>query len=448
MVLSDAEERALLSRPVREVSPEDLDHLFLSGAKPETQWYLGMELELLSHHLSDHSAASHDVIEKVLATLQDRRQMTPVHEANGALVGLEGDGQIISLEPGGQLEFASRPHRSLKKMQREILEYSDALREAGAEQGVAFFAMGQQPFVTRENAPRMPKPRYDMMRRYLGARGARALDMMHLTGSVQCTVDFQSEKNLVNKVRTAAKASPFLSALVAASPFTAGKPNGFKTVRYQIWLETDDERCGLWPEMVDEEGLRPRRYVERALKAAPMFFIRDDEYRPAEDKPFLAYAKDGFEGTTVTVADLLDHLTTFFPEIRTKSYVEMRGADCVLPAEAVAIGGFWRGLLDDDAARAEVDDRLKAMDYEALRALQPEIAKVGLEANSAAGPVLEVIRWLVKRSYERLDKSAPDCAECVLPLVERADSGRSPADEMLARAAKTSVEDALSIVQV
>ncbi|MEQ9498512.1 MAG: glutamate-cysteine ligase family protein [Deltaproteobacteria bacterium] len=448
MVLSDEEERALLSRPVRDAAPAELEKLFLSAAKPETQWYLGMELELLSLQLSDGMPATHAQIAQILEKLGERRSMERVEEADGALVGLEGDGQIISLEPGGQLEFASRPHRSLQKMKAEVLEYSSALHAAGDEIGVRFLAMGQQPFVNRDTAPRMPKPRYDMMRRYLGPRGARALDMMHLTGSVQCTVDFQSEQNLVDKVRTAARVSPFLSALVAASPFTEGKPNGFKTVRYQIWLETDDERCGLWPEMFDDEGLRPRRYMARAMKAAPMFFMREGKFVPADDKPFAAYAQDGFQGTTVTVSDLLDHLTTFFPEIRTKGYVEMRGADCVLPEEAVAIGGFWRGLLDDEEARREVDERLAAIDYAAARELQPKIATLALDADSPAGPVRDVVKWLTKRAHERLDKSAPDCAECVMPLVERAERGRSPADELLDRAAATSVRDALSIVEI
>lgn len=444
MVLGDS--GSLLDRPLRDVSRDELvEQLFLKSAKPGTEWYLGLELELFTHHLEDHAAASHETIAKVLERLGAARGMTDVREPDGSLIGLEGDGQIVSLEPGGQLEFASRPHRSLKKMRVELLEYTAGLREAGDSEGLGFYALGQQPFVTRETAPRMPKPRYEMMRRYLGARGARALDMMHLTGSVQCTVDFQSEQNLVDKVRTAARVSPFLSALVAASPFTEGKPNGFKTVRYQIWLETDDERCGLWPEMLDEEGLRPHRYLERAMNAAPMFFIRDDNYVPADDKPFSHFANEGFEGTTVTVADFLDHLTTFFPEVRTKGYVELRGADCVKPKEAVAIGGFWRGVLDDEAVRKEIDDRLSMMDYAALRELQPKIARDGLDADSPAGPVGEVAEWLAERSYGRLAAATPDCAECVLPLVERAKRRKSPADEMLE---KSSIEEALALVRV
>ncbi|MEO1337328.1 MAG: glutamate-cysteine ligase family protein, partial [Myxococcota bacterium] len=359
-----------------------------------------------------------------------------------------GEGQAVSLEPGGQLEYASRPHRSLKKLRQELFDYMADLK-ASAGDDLGFWAVGQQPHVDRHTAPKMPKPRYDQMRRFFGQRGARALDMMHLTGSVQCTVDFLDERNLVNKVRTAVKASPFLSALVAASPFSSGRPNGFKTVRYQIWLETDDDRAGIWPEMLDDEGLTVRRYIERAMKAAPVFFIRDGEYFAPEYKPFSHFRDEGFGGTDVTVADFLDHLTTFFPEVRAKGYVEMRGADCLPPAWAVAIAGFWRGLLDDEACRQEVDDRLKSMDYEALRALQPQVARQALEGNSPAGPVVEVARWLAQRAHERLSTSAPDCAECVLPLVEQAEKGVSPADEMLAAVASgQSIEEALAPFEI
>ena len=231
------ERQALLARPLKDTSVDDLEHLFLGAAKADTQWFVGLELELLSFERETLLPLGHRQISGVLDRLGKHRAMQQEHEASGALVGLKGDGQSVSLEPGGQLEFASRPHRSLKKLRQELFDYMADLKAAAGE-GVGFWAIGQQPFVDRDSAPKMPKPRYDMMRRYFGQRGARALDMMHLTGSIQCTVDFLDEKNLVDKVRTACRASPFLSALVAASPFSSGQPNGFKSVRYQIWLET------------------------------------------------------------------------------------------------------------------------------------------------------------------------------------------------------------------
>ncbi len=438
----------LLDRPVRETSLDDLTQLFLGAAKPDTQWFVGAEIELLPYDLSSSLPADHGRLALVLETLGQLKNMEREYEPNGALVGLKGHGQLVSLEPGGQLEFASTPHRSLKKLEREIVEHAQFLRQAGDAHGVGFWSLGLQPFVDRHSSPKMPKPRYERMRDYLGQAGTRGLDMMHLTGSVQTTVDFRSEQNLVDKMRTGVRASPFLAALVAASPFSAGKPNGFKTYRYWIWLDTDETRCGIWPEMLDAEGLHPKRYLQKTLLAPPMFFIRNDEYRSAEMKPFGHYVEHGFEGTPVTVKDLLDHLTTFFPEIRPKGYLEFRAQDCVNPKLAVGIAGFWRGILDDEPTRQAVEERLSAMDFEALRKLQPEVAIHGLEAQSAAGPVAEVAEWLVNAAYQRLKSGAPDCAACVLPLLEQAQSRRSPADELLERAEKTSILEALERVRI
>jgi glutamate--cysteine ligase len=447
MILGGGDD-AYLQRPLADLSKADLARLFLDAAKPDTQWYVGLELELFPFWQDSLRPVEHAALAEVLERLGKLAGMTGTHEPDGALTGLKGNGELISLEPGGQLEFASRPHRSLQALRTEILDYAAHLVEAGRSAGIGYWAAGLQPLADRHAVPVMPKPRYAQMRRYLGARGRRSLDMMHLTGSVQSTVDFQSEQNLVDKVRTAARVSPFLSALVSASPFSGGRINGFKTVRYQTWLEVDDERCGIWPEMVDAEGLTPARYIERTLRTPPMFFIRDGQYVAGGPEPYAHYMQHGFEGRTVTVADYLDHLTSFFPEIRPKGYVELRGADCVRPEEAVAVAGFWRGILDHEPTRQAVDERLAVMDWAALRALQPEVARHGLDADSPAGPVREVIRWVVQAGYERLAKNSPDCAECVVPLVERAELGRSPADEMLAIAERDGIAAALELVKL
>ncbi len=444
----DARDQGLLERPMAETDEEQLLGLFLDKAKPDAEWQVGTELEVFGFHRDDGRSASLEDLQGVLSRLGERLGWQPDREASGDLVGLKGEGASVSLEPGGQLEFATRPHRALRELRDELTTYCRALSEAGGERSLGFWCVGHQPFVDLSNVPRMPKARYERMRSYLSHQGPRALEMMHLTSSIQCTVDFRDEDNLVAKTRTAVRASPFLSALVAASPFKRGAPNGFKSIRYQIWLETDAQRCGIWPEMTDDEGLRLHRYIRRAMDVVPMFFIRDGRYLPAEAKPFAAFVHEGFEGTTLTVSDFVDHLTTFFPEVRPKGYLEMRGADCLPPVYATAVTGFWRGLLDDDATRAAADDRLRAMDYETITRLQPQVAVHGLSADSAAGPVLEVVRWLVTTAYERLRDGAPDCAECLEPLVELARDGQSPADRMLRAFEAEGIDSALAPFEV
>jgi glutamate--cysteine ligase len=445
MTAGDDALEALLDRPMREVARDALSALFVRGEKPREAWMLGLELELFAVDAHDLRAVPFSRLEPFLAALGERRAMKPEREITGALVGLTGDGHIMSLEPGGQVELATRPYVRIAELRDGVAEVMADLRAAAAQQGLRFLALGHHPVETRDTVPKMPKARYDLMRRYLPLRGTRGLDMMHLTGSVQCAVDFESEQNLVDKVRAAARISPFLAALVSASPFTAGRPNGQKSMRYAIWQDVDDVRSGIWPEMVDGEGLRYHRYVARALEVPAMFFRRDGAYRQPEARPFAHYVTEGFEGTTVTVRDFVDHLTSLFPEVRVKNYVELRGADCVLPDVAVAVGGFWRALLDDDAARAEAHARLAPLDHAALRALQVAVARDGLDAVSPVGPVRELARWLTELAHASLAAASPLCGDCMEPLRVIAARGRSPADEMLAA---PSLEAAMAAVTV
>ena len=441
--------QVLLQRPLVETSADDLTLLFAGGAKRLEDWKLGLELELFPVAHGSHEPAQYPALKATLENLGVARGLDEeLDPDSGALIGLLGDGELVSIEPGGQLEYATKPFRTLRALRRAVTEFIGAMSHAANDQGLSLLALGYNPFETLRSIPRMPKARYNTMRAYLPERGRRSLEMMHLTASVQCAVDFSDEENMTHKVRTAARASPFIAALTASSPFTAGEPNGFRSTRYDIWLHTDDARCGLWPEMFDEEGLTFKRYVEHALRTPAMFFFRDQQYRVAEPRPYIEYAKEGFEGSTVTVRDFVDHLTTLFPEVRTKSYIELRGADCAPPLEAVAIAGFWRGLLDDADALAAASERLSTLTYEQVRELQPRIAREGLDARSPVGIAREVARDLVEIARNRFVRSAPDCAECLEPLVARAHAGRSLADELLERAASPSVIDALEICRV
>src|SRR6185295_11853960 len=148
------------------------------------------------------------------------------HDEGGALIGLKGDGYSYSLEPGGQMEIATKPYRALARLKEAVDQLVSEMAEISREESIRLLALGHHPYADRDSIPKMPKGRYAAMRAVLPSRGSRGLDMMHLTGSVQCAVDYSDEANMVEKVRAAARISPFLTALTAASPFSNGRPNG------------------------------------------------------------------------------------------------------------------------------------------------------------------------------------------------------------------------------
>lgn len=443
MTADDDAQAGLLARPMSQTSISELRALFVRGEKPRDKWMIGAEIELFPLVDATGAPAEHGLVGQMFETVAGNLSLEVEREPTGAVIGARGEGHLLSLEPGGQMEIATKPFSRAADLNTAIRRLTGALATAGATHGVRFLAMGHQPFVDRDTVPKMAKARYALMRQYLPTRGTRGLDMMHLTGSVQCAVDFSDEANMVDKVRLAARASPFLAALVAASPFFRGAPSGFKTMRYEIWRDVDNTRSGLWPEMTDAEGMTYARYIARALETPAMFFMRDGAYRMPEAKPYAAYVRGGFEGTTVTVADFVDHLTSLFPEIRLKSYIELRGTDCVPPPEAMGIASFWRSLLDNPDARAEASERLAVLDHPALVALQADVARHGLAAGSPAGPVGEVARALVEIATRHLSAQSTDCGSCLSPLLERAIRGASPADDMLEAASKQGVRAAL-----
>lgn len=433
----------LLARPMDQTPVDELRRLFIRGEKPRDKWMIGAEIELFPLVQATGAPAEHQLVGKMFEAIAHDLGLALDREPTGAVIGAHGEGHLLSLEPGGQMEIATKPFPRAADLNAAIIRLTGALATAGAGHGVRFLAAGHQPRVDRDTVPKMAKARYALMREYLPTRGSRGLDMMHLTGSVQCAVDFSDEANMVDKVRLAAQASPFLAALVSASPFFRGRPSGFKTMRYEIWRDVDNARSGLWPEMVDAEGMTYARYIAKALAVPAMFFMRDGAYRMPAARPYAAYVREGFEGTTVTVADFVDHLTSLFPEIRLKSYVELRGTDCVPPPEAMGIASFWRSLLDNDAARAEAAERLAGLDHAALVALQVDVARDGLAATSPIGPVGEVALALVEIATRYLSAQSTDCGTCLQPLLTRARRGKSPADDMLEAYAKGGLEAAL-----
>ncbi|MBF0401905.1 MAG: glutamate--cysteine ligase [Magnetococcales bacterium] len=331
-----------------------------SGCKPRSEWRVGTEHEKFGFYkqgLAPLPYEGESGIRAVLEGMASRFGWSIVAEQGHPIALIKaGHGQIlasITLEPGGQLELSGAPLHSIHETQEEINDHLQQLGEVCAAMDVAFLGVGTQPKWPFPAIPWMPKGRYREMRRYLPTKGVLSLDMMARTATVQANLDFGSEADMVQKFRLAMALQPLATALFANSPFIDGKPNGFLSYRSEIWRHTDPDRCG-WLPFSFAPSFGFARYVEYALDVPMLFLYRHGHYQDAGGIPFRAFLAGrlpALPGEYPTLGDWEIHLSTLFPEVRLKRYLELRGADAGNSATLCALPALWKGLLYDDEAR-------------------------------------------------------------------------------------------------
>ena len=434
-------------------SVDDLVAWFATGEKPRERWRIGTEHEKIGVHTDTLERVPYEgprgigeLLERVARTAEagDATPDIAAHweriTENGNLIALEGGGASITLEPGGQLELSGAPLRTLRETCREFNAHVDLLKSVGDELGIAWMAIGADPFHAIDDIPRMPKERYSIMRSYLPKRGGLAMHMMHATATVQANYDYASEADMAAKLRTALGCSPLVSALFANSPLTAGKENGWASFRVAIWRDTDPDRCGLLP-FVFEPGFGYRDYAEWALDVPMFFVVRGDRYHALEGTTFRQFLERGIEvggrRERPTLADWDLHLTTLFPEVRLKRFDDVRGADAAPGRYICALPAVWKGILYDDRALAEAWALVEGWSLAERDAALTAVARDGLRARIAGVAVHELASELVRISSDGLariaERGEPDADErsFLAPLLETLASGQSPAHALL-----------------
>lgn len=245
------------------------------------------------------------------------------------LVGSVGQG-AISLEPGGQFELSGAPLQTIGHTYREVMEHLTLLKKISEPLGIGFLGMGASPKWTLAETPRMPKSRYQIMTDYMPKVGKSGLDMMYRTSTVQVNLDFSSETDMRRKMQVSMKLQSIATALFASSPFTEGRPNGFLSWRSEIWCDTDNQRSGVLP-FIFSEHFGFLDYVEWALDVPMYFIVRNGHYHDCTHVTFRQFMngalKEQVVNSTPNIGDWINHLSTLFPEVRLKRFLEMRGAD-------------------------------------------------------------------------------------------------------------------------
>jgi glutamate--cysteine ligase len=425
-------------RPIESV--EDLVGYLREGEKPPERWRVGTEHEKIGLYAEGLTPVPYEGergIGCLLADVAERGGWKTVLEA-GRVVALVGDGASISLEPGGQLELSGAPLRTIHDTCREFHHHLELVRAASEPLGILWLSLGMNPLSEVADVPRMPRVRHDIMRSYLPAHGELALEMMHLTATVQANFDYESEADMVAKLRTALGVSPVVSAIFANSSLAAGKPSGYVSRRVHIWRHTDPDRCGI-PSFVFAEGFGYRQWIEWALDVPMFFVVRDGLYRPMHGKPFRAFLQEGHEGERAHIADFDRHLTTLFPEVRLKRVIEVRGADAVPPGLICALPALWKGILYDAEARDAVWQLVGGWTQEEREAGLDAVARRGLGAEIAGRSALALAREvlaLAEAGLRRIGHAGvldPDERCYLVPIAEQLALGKSPGEIVIER---------------
>ena len=352
-----------------------------SGEKPPADWRIGTEHEKFGFRLDDLRPPTFDGPQGIEALLKGLTRFGwQPYEENGQVIALSRDNASVTLEPAGQLELSGAPLETIHDTCKEVGGHLREVREVADELGLGFLGMGFQPKWRRDQMPWMPKGRYKIMRDYMPKVGKLGLDMMTRTCTVQVNLDYASEADMVKKFRVSLALQPVATALFADSPFTDGEPNGYRSYRSHIWTDTDGDRTGML-DFVFEDGFGYERYVDYLIDVPMYFSYRNGEYIDLAGRSFrkfLAGELDELRGELPTIRDWNDHMTTAFPEVRLKKYLEMRGADGGPWGRLCALPGFWVGLLYDDAALDAAWDLVKDFTMTERHALRDGVPKLGL----------------------------------------------------------------------
>ncbi|MDA8230890.1 MAG: glutamate--cysteine ligase [Magnetospirillum sp.] len=411
------------------------------GCKPPEAWRIGTEHEKFGFTDEDLRPLPYEGGRGIRAVLEGLigQGWSPVYEGESIIALTDGTGANISLEPGGQLELSGAPLASIHETCCETHHHLEQVKCVAGELGISFLGVGFQPKWRREDIPWMPKGRYRIMRNYMPKRGGKGLDMMLRTCTVQVNLDFQSEADMVKKLRVSLALQPLATALFASSPFVDGRPSGLVSSRADVWTDTDPDRTGSLP-FAFEPGMGFERYVDWMLDV-PMYFVyRDGEYIDTSGqsfRDFLAGKLAALPGQLPTMGDWNDHLTTAFPDVRLKRYLEMRGADggpwrrlCALPA-------FWVGLLYDSGVLDAAWDLVAPWTAEDRENLRRDVARLGLKATVRGRALRDValeVLTLAGAGLSRRHRLTPSGRDETLHLEALqaiAASGRTAADEML-----------------
>ncbi len=425
-------------------SRADLIEVMAQGGKPRSEWRIGTEHEKHVYRKNPVSPVpydGHDGIHALLDGIDKRTGWHPFFD-RGNPIGLRNMGAIggISLEPGGQFELSGAPQITIHDAAVELDSHLEDCRAVGKPLNIHFLGLGVTPLWRVAEIPAMPKSRYAIMTAYMSKVGTLGTSMMYRSATVQSNLDFSDEADMVRKLRVSVALQPVVTALFANSPFVDGKPSGYLSFRSHIWLNTDPDRTGMLP-FIFEDGFGFERYADHALDVPMYFVIRKGEYINVAGESFRAFLEGRLPqlpGVRPTLKDWENHLSTLFPEVRLKQFLEQRGADMGDRDQVLAVSALWAGLLYDTEALDAAWDIVRDWTDEERQELRNEVPRTALHTPFRRGTVADIARLVVDLAGDGLRRRAylqggDDESIYLAPARQTLELNKTPAERWLDR---------------
>jgi glutamate--cysteine ligase len=419
-------------------STDELEAYFHNAGKPRSQWRVGTEYEKVGIRRDTGKAIPYSGpagVEAILRKLVEEYNWEPVEEDGHIIALVRGPAQI-HLEPGGQIELSGEPCQNIHCAYGEFTQHIRELLDISTRMGVVYLGLGIQPFSRLDEIEWVPKKRYRIMGPYMPKVGTLGQRMMKQTATVQANIDFSSEKDAMAKFRTAMGIAPLLTAIFANSPIVEGQITGYKSFRGHIWTDTDKSRAGMLRFAFDP-AVSFAHYVEYALDV-PMYFIkRGADYIDFTPITFREYWNHGHKGHEATIEDWDLHLTTLFPEVRIKRYMEARSADSQPPELMPALPALIKGFLYDADCLDGAWDLVKGWSWDERMEFYHDSHRYALAARARKFSAADLARELIAIAWEGLKRQAAlnDAGEdetiYLRPLRGLVEQGKCPADLVL-----------------
>lgn len=405
-------------------SLEQLTEYFHKGIKQPGTQRVGMEHEKFILHADTMTPAPYAGARGIEGLFQEmcaRFNYQPEYDGQNVVAATRknkyGDTEALTIEPGGQFELSGAPLARMSDIEDELLTHMSEVKAICDERDMIAVPTGNNGLHDLDDIPWMPKSRYNIMRRYMTEVGTLGHYMMKSTCTVQANYDYTSEADAVDILRTGLWLSPIVSAIFARSPLLHGKPSGYMTTRCYFWTDTDNHRCGFPPFMHHGDDFGFKDYVNWTLDV-PMYMIkRDGQPIDMAGKSFRTFMVEGYEGTPATMGDYELHLSTVFPEVRMKRYIEVRGADAGPSHFMLGLPALWKGIFYDHQARKNSLTLVKDMSIPQREQLFTNAIRFSLKgAVPGSGDkdqtlIKELASQLVEFAAQGLDRLAIDSDE-------------------------------------